>query len=562
LDFKVTQHIRPCILRISAPIVFVLMGAIAPAHTAPISSPYNAHMKTSSGAAASTHKPLILSSEALRKDVEAFNAQDEELYPDSIDNAHAWAFLNGNVPLFDCPDTSMRQIYNFRWWTYRKHLRKSPSGWIVTEFLPNVPWAGKYNSIDCAAAHHIMEGRWLADPQYMNDYSAFWFAPDGGEPRRYSFWAASSIYQRAIVSGDRTQAIHLLDDLRANSMEWEKSHRDANGLYQQSDDRDGMEVSIGGSGYRATINSYMCGDAMAISKIAEWTGKNDLAIEYRRKAEAIKRAMLSKLWDPKAQFFKVLPAGDNTSLADVREQHGYTPWYFELPPDTAEYSKAWSQVMAPQGFYAPYGPTTAERRSPSFALSYQGHECQWNGPSWPFATSITLTGMANLLNDYHQDIVSKADYFKLLSNYARSQYLKHDDGRVTPWIDEDLNPDTGDWIARTVQKDGGHWSPRERGKDYNHSTFCDLIITGLIGLRPRMDNELEVNPLVPAGAWEYFCLDAVPYHGQAITILWDKSGRHYEHGKGLSLFADGKQIAHRKDLGKLEATLPAIGAHS
>jgi len=23
----------------------------------------------------------------------------------------------------------------------------------------------------------------------------------------------------------------------------------------------------------------------------------------------------------------------------------------------------------------------------------------------------------------------------------------------------------------------------ERGKDYNHSTFCDLIITGLVGLR-------------------------------------------------------------------------------
>ena len=26
--------------------------------------------------------------------------------------------------------------------------------------------------------------------------------------------------------------------------------------------------------------------------------------------------------------------------------------------------------------------------------------------------------------------------------------------------------------------------PRERGKDYNHSTFCDLVTCGLVGVRP------------------------------------------------------------------------------
>ena len=56
--------------------------------------------------------------------------------------------------------------------------------------------------------------------------------------------------------------------------------------------------------------------------------------------------------------------------------------------------------MDPQGFQAPFGPTTAERRHPGFAVSYEGHECQWNGPSWPFATSVTLTALANVLNDY------------------------------------------------------------------------------------------------------------------------------------------------------------------
>ena len=87
-------------------------------------------------------------------------------------------------------------------------------------------------------------------------------------------------------------------------------------------------------------------------------------------------------------------------------------------------------------------------------------------------------------------------------------------------------------------------SRKERGKDYNHSTYCDLIINGLIGLRPREDETVEVNPLVPAGTWDYFCLDQVRYHGRWLTILYDKNGDRYHKGAGMRVFADGKEIAH------------------
>lgn len=94
-------------------------------------------------------------------------------------------------------------------------------------------------------------------------------------------------------------------------------------------------------------------------------------------------------------------------LADVREQHGFTPWYFNLPDKNKGYEAAWSQLMDPQGFHAPYGPTTAEQRHPRFQISYKGHECQWNGPSWPLSTSITLTGLANVLNNYPQNVIGR-----------------------------------------------------------------------------------------------------------------------------------------------------------
>ncbi len=502
---------------------------------------------------------VVLTTDTLQKYVQIFNQNDNELYKQHIPNAAALEFLKRNIPLLDCPDKEIEEIYYFRWWTYRKHIKQTPDGFVMSEFLPAVGWAGKHNTISCAAGHHLREGRWLHDPQFMDDYSVFWFRK-GGAVRSYSFWAADSLWARFLVTGDDRLIRDLLPDLIKNYEAWERERRDPNGLFWQVDDRDGMEVSIGGSGYRATINSYMYGDAVAIAKMADRLGQNEVAEKFRAKAAEIKRLTQEKLWDAKAQFFKVLPRGEGKKLVDVREQHGLTPWYFGLPD--ADKSVAWKQLMDPKGFYAPFGPTTAEQRHPKFALSYKGHECQWNGPSWPLSTAVTLTGMANLLNDYQQDAVSRKDYLDILKIYTKSHHLKLDDGRVVPWIDENLNPLTGDWISRTRLKSwkNGAWDAgkggEERGKDYNHSTYCDLLISGLIGLRPRADDTVEVNPLVPEGVWDYFCLDQVRYHGHSLTILFDKTGQRYGKYKGLRVFADGIQIAAADSLQRLTGKLP------
>ena len=514
----------------------------------------------------------VLSFVGLRGYVESFNAQlpDETTVGLPVDgsvtaiqNAQASAWMENNVPLFECSDKEIEEIYHFRWWTYRKHIKLTPDGYVITEFLPKVDWSGKYNTIACAAGHHFREGRWIRDSRYLNDYARFWFRK-GGDPRQYSFWAADSVYEQALVAGDFTVAIDLLPDLIANYQAWEGSKLDADGLFWQWDGQDGMEVSIGGSGKRATINSYMFGDAQAIAAIANRSGSPEIAVIYQDKARRIQELVLEKLWDDQAKFFKMLPLGVQAVKADVRELHGYTPWYFHLPPQGRGLEAAWMQLTDPQGFKAPFGPTTAEQRHPGFTVSYAGHECQWNGPSWPFATSVTLVALANVLNDYPQDIVSPHDYFETLRTYTASQRLQREDGTVVPWIDEDLNPATGDWISRTRLKTwaNGTWDPAkggvERGRAYNHSTYCDLIITGLVGLRPRTDDLVEVNPLVPEGALDYFCLDNVSYHGRNLTVLWDKTGNRYGRGAGLRVLADGREIAHSETLSRLTGNLNGI----
>jgi hypothetical protein len=247
------------------------------------------------------------------------------------------------------------------------------------------------------------------------------------------------------------------------------------------------------------------------------------------------------------------------ALCTARELHGYTPWLYNLPDST--FSSAWKFLMDTNYFFAPYGPTTAEQHHPEFAISYKDHECQWNGPSWPLATSITLTAMANTLNNYSQDVITKEDYFKLLGIYAMSHQLKRTDGKIVPWIDENLNPFSGDWISRTRLKtwENGTWSAQkggiERGKDYNHSTFCDLVISGLIGIRPELGNRLIINPMVPEGRWAYFCVDNIVYHGQALTVFYDQTGERYKRGKGFFVLVNGEKAASAKSVSRLEVKI-------
>jgi len=121
----------------------------------------------------------------------------------------------------------------------------------------------------------------------------------------------------------------------------------------------------------------------------------------------------------------------------------------------------------------------------------------------------------------------------------------------------------GDWISRTRLHGWAKSDPelekrkggKHRGKDYNHSSYNDLIITGLVGLRPRADDVVEMNPLLPANIWDYFCLDNVRFHGRILTIIWDKSGEKYGRGKGLIVLANGEQIAHAKMLTRVSGTL-------
>lgn len=478
--------------------------------------------------------------------VEKFNAMEDENVTNTIPNSASWGWMEQTVPFFDCPDKEVEAMYYFRWWSFRKHLVQTTNGWVITEFLTPVSHAGKYNTVSCAAGFHVAEGRWLRDPKYLNDYIQFWFRGNNGKPQphfhKFSSWLPAAAYDRFLVNGDKSFVTNLLMDFVSDYKMWASEKRLTNGLFWQFDVRDGMEESISGGrkvqNIRPTINSYMFANARAISEVASLAHDKKIAKEFSASAARLKKLTEEYLWNDEANFFEVRRA--DGSFAGVREELGYIPWMFGLADDGKKYAVAWKQLTDPQGFAAPFGITTAERRHPQFR-SHGVRTCEWDGAVWPFATSQTLLALANFVRDTEGNSrithpVSRADYFSAFLTYTRSQ---HADGK--PFIGEYLDEVTGDWINGK----GG------RSRYYNHSTYADLLVTGVVGLVPRPDNILEISPLLPENIWNYFCLDGVQYRDRTLTILWDQDGSRYQRGRGLILLVDGKEVARSATLSKL-----------
>ena len=514
----------------------------------------------------------VIKSDKLKKYIDRFNKNDDEIYKQFIPNDEALLFLSKNIPMIDLPDKEIEETYYFRWWTYRKHIKNTADGFVITEFLPDVNWSKKHNTINCPAAHHIYEGRWLRNPKYISEYINFWLYKSGDGIRQYSFWIADAILAFNGIHRNDSILSNQLGPLIKNYNEWIKIRKENDKeLFWQWDVSDGMELTVSGrilnqgiekfgvEATRPTINSYMYGDAKAISKISYLNNDIKKAEEFENKANKIKEELQRRLWNKDLNFFTVLPKNyeKNTKPLNVRELIGYVPWYFNLPDDKQEYSLAWKKVKDSTGFAAPLGLTVTEQSQPFFKISYEGHECQWNGPSWPFATTQTLKAMANFLNNYtNNKTISKQDYYNLLLQYTKQHKLENDKDEIVNWIDENLNPYTGDWISRTRLKNwkGKGWSEDkggiERGKDYNHSGFCDLVLSDLIGIKPNINNSIEINPLIPDD-WEWFAVENIHFQGKEIDLIWDRTGDKYHLGKGLMLFVDQNLAIQKEKIQKI-----------
>ncbi len=483
-------------------------------------------------------------------------------------------WYEGNIPFFESADPRIDAVYYYRWALFRAHQRDlGAEGYISTEFLDDVPWQRHpYASLNDATGFHLGEGRWLADRRYAGDIIDFMYR-NGGNDRHFTDYMADSVYGRFLVDGDRTAALAHLPVMRQIYRLWDDKFDFDKGLYFVEPLLDATEYTVssidasggkdgfrGGDAFRPSINSYMFANARALSKLAEMAGDMAMASEYADRAETLRVRTLNALWSGKlAHFIDRHQLGNQHvrywQSIRTRELVGYVPWAFDLPPNEARYAEAWKHLTAPDGFAGKHGLRTVEPSYEHYMRQYRylgsAPECQWNGPVWPYQTTQALLAMGNLLDHYDQSAVTRSDYMRLLRQYAELHYQgAGKDERLD--LEEDYHPDTGKPIVGL-----------DRSHHYFHSGYVDLVMTGLVGIRPRADDVLEVNPLIPekgSQSLAWFRMQDVPYHGHRIAVTWDADGRRYGRGKGLGIEVDGRRVAQRPTLGRLTIDLPRAQA--
>ena len=519
--------------------------------------------------------------------IKSLDQDARDLVAGQVRDYQSW--FDGNLAYFDCSDPSLRKMYYHRAYVLRKNMLDPKLGRMQWPTQSEGRWRSTWypNVISYGGGHQVREARWLRDPKYWQGHLKTWAenekadgvypshvtlaGPAGGQ---YTDWITSTAWDGQLVHPDDGFLSQVVDKLAANVRGWQKVYDpDGDGLlmvdshwwtgmeyqpsffffsdYKTSKDfnQPARQVSL----ERVDLTAYNYGNALAVARIYRQLGQSGNAAEFDRLAAKIAAALLKKMWRPEKQYFLSLRAGDK-AVADVKEVIGVYPFYFGMVPWGKGYESAWASIIDPKQFWTKWPVASASRECPAFSqTNWPGDGravgCMWNGPTWPHANSLVMSAMARTLRatrDHHvsSSPLEREHLWDLFASFTKAQFRDQD--LLYPWTGEFYNGDTGAW--KTAER------------DYNHSTWLDILIPDLLGLVPRNDSVLEIDPLLPEGRLSFFILDGQRYRGHDVTIVWDLplpgSADHFGDGrKGLDVYVDGKLAARSPRLARLEAPL-------
>ena len=158
-----------------------------------------------------------------------------------------WSWYAANIPFFEAPDSAMEATYYYRWELVTKHLTYgSPeTGYTFTEFLDRPFWSGAFGAISCPLGHQFAEIRWLKNPRILDDFARYWFETPGAEPRSYSNWFATAMWNTYLVTADQRFLRRVYPYMQQQYRGWlDERYDPAHRLFHWYGLWDGMEDNI------------------------------------------------------------------------------------------------------------------------------------------------------------------------------------------------------------------------------------------------------------------------------------------------------------------------------
>jgi hypothetical protein len=474
-----------------------------------------------------------------------------------------------NVPYFDAPDPDFKKMWYYRWWIVRFHLTE-PGTADLQGFAFYEGKLGFDNLIGFAVPAQLKELTYLRDPKYglsqvENSYrnrsreGAVLDAP--GSPywgETYSHWIAQALAEFHRVHPLPPETLRaLLPAMASDVRAWLGVYdRDGDALPERRRPRvTGYDLDILSWWHfndtkvdptaeppaleRVDFASFVFANAWAVSELAEEVGDAALAAEFSTIADRIRSATLEHLWDEQTSFFYPRQA-DTHERIPIRELHGFFPFTTLLAPNQPRYVAALRLFVDPDEFWARYPPVITSTHH------YRRWTWEMDGLTRniaPHPISMGARTLLQALKHYDQTAVSADHFMELMARYNDLVYPR-------------VHPNDTTWRPN-VHEYYSQWEPyrlssRPKPSDISHdfhSMYCSLIVEGVVGLTPRSDAKIELQPL--AQRWEYFLLDGLRYRGRDLTVVWNRPGgeRRYPHyPEGLSLAIDGRVVFTRPTL--------------
>jgi hypothetical protein len=514
---------------------------------------------------------------AARPDTGAAALPDDLLAQHRREYNH-WFF--DNVPYFDASDPSFKKMWYYRWWVVRFNMTEADTpdlkGYRFYEGK-----LGFDNAITFAVPAQLKELTYLRDPRFglqqlENSYRTLSAAGAVVDPAGSPYWG--EMYSQWIAAaGAEFNRVHpippdtlrkLLPAMASDVRAWVTTFDpDGNGLPQRDRPRStGYDLDILSYWYfngtkldvqadpvdmeRVDFASFVYANARAVVELARIANNQPLVSEFQTVAEHIRTAVLQQEWDDQTQFFYPQRAADHVR-APIRELHGFFPFTTLLAPDEPRYVAALKKFVDPDEFWARFPPV----------ITSQYHYRQW---TWdmdgltrniaPHPISMGARTLVQVLKHYHQNIITPDHFMDLMARYNALVYPG-----VNPF-DPLWRPNVHEYYSK--------WEPHQvslqpKPSDISHdfhSMYCSLVVEGVVGLTPRTDERIELQPA--ALSWTYFLLDRLRYRGKDLTIVWDQPGgrkRYAQFPEGFSLYIDGRPAFTRDHLGHFLYD-PATGA--
>lgn len=445
-------------------------------------------------------------------------------------------WFDKNVPTLETLNEDLKKVYYYRWFLIYKNTR------IPKDIIKEVPFEGEviYESpaggwfgcpVGLSVPLHIDEAKWLKSSSLA--YSdALNFAHHNGNYHgyiQYTPMAIWSLYQKnpsieflkenyEYISLYTKNKISKSDESGAPSTfgSWVTGAEYQPAFYEHAEpkwdwiqDNEGIELGYQATKiYRLDEISFLMQNCYGAAMLGKEINKNDDYEYFYNKYLFYKDYLIKNHYDKETDLFYDRDEKTGKLCKESLGYDSFAMFNYDIFDFDGGIDNLVKTLTSDNKLLTNFGTATISKDNPMYwfgnclvgptnASVENPHHygCCWNGPVWPYATSIVLNGLGSICKKKDKYVSVWLDIF---NRYTELHFIYGD--RSTPTIKEHYR--------------GSNGIPFSTYHDYFHSVWLDLFFKHYVGISVN-ENGIEINSF----ADEDFKVDGIVIKGEKYEIV-------------------------------------------